>query len=59
MLTYDYIAILCKKGGDDIMTVRVNQKTDKQQVYAVVEQTYPDWNVKSVQRLYYEDFHNV
>lgn len=52
----NYVAILCQKGGVDVRLARVDQQKSRNDVYPILKKLYPDWNIKSVQRLYYEDF---
>lgn len=55
---YNYAALLCKKGGAEVRSAVFNGYNNKAEVYRDAGRQYPDWNVKTIVRLYYEDFAN-
>lgn len=53
---HSYAILLCRKGGDDVMALRMDYLQNKGDVHKEVETMYPGYNVKGVWRLYDEDF---
>ena len=51
-----YVITLCKKDGADVMAVRAEYFQNKLDAHKWVEEKYPGWNVKTINRLYGEDF---
>lgn len=51
-----YVATLCRIGGDDVMAVRMEYYQNKFDVRKEIDRQYPDWKVKTISKLYEEDF---
>ena len=56
--TYSYVVTLCEIGGSEVRAIRVDGAERKADVSALTKKMYPDWKVKTVNRLYDEDFEN-
>lgn len=54
--TYSYVSVLTEKNGFNVMAVRSDGFERKTHVYKVLAEQYPDWNIKSTNKLYEEDF---
>ena len=63
--THSYVAIMCRKMNlpeleaskeEDLIAVRIDGMERKTDVMNMLWEELPDWNIKSVQRLYDEDF---
>lgn len=50
-----YVVTLTQRNGTKVKAVKVDadRKTD---VMHIIDRKYPDWNIKSILRLYPEDF---
>ena len=53
---YSYVATLCKKGGDEVMAVRMEYFQNKTDVHKALDEQYPGWKLKTINKLYEEDF---
>ena len=53
---YSYVVTLCEKDGHNVQAVRIEFYLNKIDVHKAVEKQYPDWNIKTINRLYDEDF---
>ena len=53
---YSYVATLCRKDGDEVMAVRLDGYSNKEEIYRELEDEYPEWNLKGVLKLYDDDF---
>ena len=62
---HSYVAIMCRKMNlpeleaskeEDLIAVRIDGMERKTDVMNKLWEELPDWNIKSVQRLYDEDF---
>lgn len=53
---YSYVVTLCEKDGHQVQAVRIEFYLNKIDVHKAVEKQYPDWNIKTINRLYDEDF---
>lgn len=51
-----YVVTLCRIGGDDVMAVRMEYYQNKFDVRKEIDKQYPDWKVKSISKLYEDDF---
>lgn len=53
---YSYAAVLCKKGGTDVMAVKMDGYARKTDLYDDIKANWPDYKVKAIHKLYTEDF---
>ena len=51
-----YVVTLCKQDGSEVMAVRMEYYQNKVDVHHACLDQYPEWNVKTIGRLYDEDF---
>lgn len=51
-----YVVTLCRKDGAEVMAIRSEYFQNKTDVHLACLEQYPDWNVKTISRLYDEDF---
>lgn len=51
-----YVVTLCKQDGSEVMAVRMEYYQNKTDVHHACLDQYPEWNVKTIGRLYDEDF---
>lgn len=51
-----YVVTLCKQDGSEVMAVRMEYFQNKTDVHHACLDQYPEWNVKTIGRLYDEDF---
>ena len=54
--TFSYVGILCRKGGDEVKAVRLDNFERMTDARKAFWEKFPDWNVKEVRKLYDEDF---
>ena len=53
--TYSYVAVLCRKDGE-VSAVRCDEFARKADVIPAIEKEFPNWKLKTVLKLYEEDF---
>lgn len=51
----DYVVTLCKIGGTEVTAIRILARS-KEDIYGKLDGISQDWKMKSVLRLYEEDF---
>ena len=51
-----YVVTMCKRGGDDVVAVRMEYFQNKLDAVKEVEKKYPGWKIKTINKLYEEDF---
>lgn len=52
-----YVAVLTEKDGSEVKAVRISTLNKKgNDLKEEIEQTYPDWNIKYIAKLYDLDF---
>ena len=51
-----YVVTLCEIGDDDVAAVRMDYFQNKTDVYDAVKKKFRGWKIKSISRLYDEDF---
>lgn len=52
-----YVVVLTEKAGSEVMAVRISTTNKKgNALTAEVKETYPDWNIKYIAKLYDNDF---
>ena len=53
---YSYVVTMCKKGEAEVMAVRMDYFQNKLDAHKAIEEQYPGWRVKTISKLYEEDF---
>ena len=53
---YSYVVLLTEKGGSEVKAVRYDGFERKTDVMKEVDTDYPEWRLKSIHKLYEEDF---
>ena len=53
---YSYVVTLCKINEPDVLAVRFDGYERKTDIHKACEEKYPSWNIKTISRLYDEDF---
>lgn len=53
---YSYVVTMCKKGEAEVMAVRMDYFQNKLDVHKAIEEQYPGWKIKTISKLYEEDF---
>lgn len=53
---YSYVVTMCKKGEAEVMAVRMDYFQNKLDAHKAIEEQYPGWKVKTISKLYEEDF---
>ena len=51
-----YVVTLCEIGDDDVAAVRMDYYQNKGEVHKAVEEKFKGWKVKTINKLYDEDF---
>ena len=51
-----YVVTLCEIDGDDVAAVRMDYFQNKEEVHKVVKEKFKGWKVKTINKLYDEDF---
>ena len=51
-----YVVVMCRKGSREVQAGRFDDYERKTDLYPVMDEKYPDWNIKAVHKLYEEDF---
>ena len=53
---YSYVATLCEIEGERVQAVRLEYFSNKGEVRKYIDIEFPGWKVKTINRLYDEDF---
>lgn len=53
---HSYVVTMCEIGGSEVKAVRMEYYQNKTDVYQAVDEQYPGWKIKGVNRLYDADF---
>lgn len=53
---YSYVVTLCKVDSYEVCAVRIEYYANKEEVHKAIKDQYPGWKVKTISRLYDEDF---
>ena len=53
---YSYVFTLCEKGGSTVQAIRAEHYTNKVDARKEVARQFPGWNIKSISKLYDDDF---
>ncbi len=53
---YSYVVTLCRIGGDEVAAVRMEYFGSKTDVHNAIARQFPGWKIKTINRLYDEDF---
>ena len=51
-----YVVTLCEIDGDDVAAVRMDYFQNKGDVHKAVEEKFKGWKIKTINKLYDEDF---
>jgi len=51
-----YVVTLCEIDGDDVAAVRMDYFQNKEDVHKAVKEKFKGWKVKTINKLYDEDF---
>ena len=53
---YSYVVTLCEIDGDDVAAVRMDYFQNKTDVHDAVRKKFKGWKIKTINKLYDEDF---
>ena len=53
---YSYVFTLCEKGGHTVQAIRAEHYVNRDDARKEVVRQFPGWNIKSISRLYDDDF---
>ena len=53
---HSYVVTLCEIDGDDVAAVRMDYFQNKEDVHKAVKEKFKGWKVKTINKLYDEDF---
>ena len=51
-----YVVTLCEIDGDDVAAVRMDYYQNKEEVHKAVRKKFKGWKIKTINKLYDEDF---
>jgi len=51
-----YVVTLCEIDGDDVAAVRMDYYQNKEEVHKAVREKFKGWKIKTINKLYDEDF---
>ncbi len=53
---HSYVATLTEKDGSDVKAIRIDGATNKYDVHMALLDRFPNWNIKTISKLYETDF---
>ena len=51
-----YVVTLCEIDGDDVAAMRMDYFRNKEEVHKAVREKFKGWKIKTINKLYDEDF---
>jgi hypothetical protein len=51
-----YVVTLCEIDGDDVAAARMDYYQNKEEVHKAVREKFKGWKIKTINKLYDEDF---